>query len=177
MRNAPRWATTAGAALLLVTAGCSTGAPAAAPPSTVTATVTVPVTTTVTVAPPVTTWTMAKAGKEYLSYLVPVNKANKALGELPQESSVKATAAACQDVVDAELVLVRQLRLGSWPKEAKPDVARLLDAMGDEIAGYQICANSYTYESIDKGIQSALSAPRRSAAAQMRAALNLPPAS
>jgi hypothetical protein len=173
MRVARRWATALAAVLPAGVAGCSAGTPAAAP-STVTATVTVPVTTTVTVAPTVTTWTLEQAAKEYLAQLAPVNAANKALNQTPQQASVKTTAAACKKVVDAELKWVRQLRTGNWPGEVQKDIDRLVDGLGDEIAGYTICAQSYTYESIDTGIQKALSAPTSAAAAQVRAALGLP---
>jgi hypothetical protein len=159
-------------ALTLLVSGCAGGGAEAAAPVTVTATQTV--TATVTVTPKPTTWSTAEAGKKYLSYLGPVNKANRALNQTPRDASVEVTAKACQAVVDAELVFVAQLRKGSWPKDANADIDRLVDAMGDEIAGYTICAQSYTYESIDTGIQKALSAPVGSAAAQVRVALDLP---
>jgi hypothetical protein len=66
---------------------------------------------------------------------------------------------------------------GKLPEGAQKDIDKLIDALGEEIAGYQICANSFTYESIDTGIQKALSAPRASAAAQVRAVLGLSPSS
>lgn len=161
-------------ALTLLASGCAGGGTEAAAPVTVTATQTVTATVTVTATPKPTTWSTAEAGKKYLSYLGPVNKANRALNQTPQHASVEVTAKACQAVVDAELVFVAQLRKGSWPKDAKADIDRLVDAMGDEIAGYTICAQSYTYDSIDTGIQKALSAPVASAAAQVRVGLDLP---